>query len=1746
MSFKKSKKFRMNNTAVSEIVASLLTLLITVGLFASVIAWVSTLEKPSEKTKADIGGELQLDAQSKNGTIKLTNYRGETLIEENIRIRIFVNDTLIGTFNISDGLNKKRTWAIGDVWSYTVTNIWNTTKVSIDIIDTGGNAMLMSGTLQKGYVGSNPPVILSTTAEPSVISADGNTAFFVYVDAIDFDGDLQKTNSVFTNLSSIGGSADTPLVYSVSDQKYKSSSLTVPISISPGNYTIQITVTDNNGNRVNGSISVIISLPMPPVVDVRDRFSNTNDDSLGTSGYDVFNLTGLSTRLGTRIFSQGEFISVQVASSTIQNLERENTLILYNSNMLEKIEPQTKEYNPIVPETNEPAFKDITLPTERYYVYEYNFTAPPSSGYYPFTISLKDSKGHTFITYDGIYMKDPVTGLVPNAPKLVTCTEPTRTGNRSNLVTAEVFNRTDTIYVKVLTNTTDADLDFVEIGDIEITDFRGSQQIKKKLQTPPSVGNPPIGPIYFDSNISTWEERTGGDRTYTFNISLPESRGDPWLYGNNTYILRIRYFEDTDEQFTLAKVIRIVSPWTTKDIVATVALDNRVSSSGVYWYKNGDYWYKTTIQPKMLKAATALAVGDIDGDGDIDIIVGSNDPNDVNLAWFENLKPEGDGWRVHFVSTAVGPDRLQYTVESLAVCDLDGDGDGDIIAGMKDNTDTDGTGLYVFVNDGSWTPIQIVERGFRRCEPLGIGSSDNTGYINATNTQLEDGITYNVTSAYNGKTLHFNYWNISGLDINNTIESVWLYMRYSTDAGYNGSEYVKFDKPGVGMTNTTLMPANSTADVLDKYNLTPQGINTLNRVQFLNVTFHNNDGGNVSVYQNSTPVLKKTDDNSTKRAPYTVKPNSKAANDTSGPIEIVKPNSKGAGDNTGSAIADLKYNDSEYYNVSAGKTLYMDTFDTGILLDPIYNATLVAEFSADAGYPGTESMLWSNGGFFTSTNIYPASNDTNRTSSYDLFSQGVDTVSELQNLDVKFTNGPSPGGDTTCRVNNTAPGDTAGTNLSYIQDNDDNFTQVDSTDILWVSSFDNAEGLPENFPAGTTVTLRVVDSSQNGYNTYDKFYISTDNGTIWQSTSIAVGNGDNDNIRTDDTLFDKGVTSREKVENLDIKFTNTKTGKWVRADAIQIIVHIPPGTEGVYFDYMSIIARGSNAISTIQNDDENKYIVNSTQKMFLDTFDTTGITGTVTNATLIIKYSVDIGYNGSAPIRWALNGTELSSTGITPADGDNNKIMEFNLFYASVDTLAKINTLNIEFINNDTDNRSVRFEYLWLNITAANPNNLTTAVTADNITYDVQKNERLYADNFSNPQNITTQEIQSAILEVRYRVTPGYDGAEYIRWALNNQTLQNTTIQPTSAETGYVVKYFDLKSANGGNINISELLALDIDFINNCTENCTVEFDYIKLNITTVDYQKRVYFDSIWIEVTMAPVYGGSKPTVREIKVGDFDNNKALDMAAINANGEVRIYWNDGDTNLNDWDVGTLATTLPTGKDRIHRLAIGYLDGNADNDLDIIATNEYDIFICKNLNDGTPGVKSFDTAKNIDPNNVVSKRITSLAVADMDGDNRTDILVGTIMSDRNDRPQLWLIKQPSNGWTASIGNSNFTRIKTTTMGDWISSSWFWDPKKAPRIQDIAIGDLDGDGDLDAVIGLSVGRTSWVSMTTNMFVYTNNCTEITGNIDPDGQYGSGAYQYVMCYWEEPVYLDPWDRANSGGLSVLNIEIATIDT
>lgn len=125
------------------------------------------------------------------------------------------------------------------------------------------------------------------------------------------------------------------------------------------------------------------------------------------------------------------------------------------------------------------------------------------------------------------------------------------------------------------------------------------------------------------------------------------------------------------------------------DVLSASWLDNKIA-----WYENvdgaGSFGPQQIITSSAIEAHRVYAC-DIDGDGDNDVLSASYGDN--KIAWYKNLDGNGNfGDQIIITNSAIN-------ALSVYACDIDGDGDNDVLSASGDNkialyVNTDGNGNF--------------------------------------------------------------------------------------------------------------------------------------------------------------------------------------------------------------------------------------------------------------------------------------------------------------------------------------------------------------------------------------------------------------------------------------------------------------------------------------------------------------------------------------------------------------------------------------------------------------------------------------------------------------------------------------------------------------------------------------------------------------------------------------------------------------------------------------------------------------------------------------------------------------------------------------------------------------------------------------------------------------------------------------------------------------------------------------------
>ncbi|OUJ70032.1 FG-GAP-like repeat-containing protein [Hymenobacter crusticola] len=205
------------------------------------------------------------------------------------------------------------------------------------------------------------------------------------------------------------------------------------------------------------------------------------------------------------------------------------------------------------------------------------------------------------------------------------------------------------------------------------------------------------------------------------------------------------------------------------------------------------------------------------------------------------------------------------------------------------------------------------------------------------------------------------------------------------------------------------------------------------------------------------------------------------------------------------------------------------------------------------------------------------------------------------------------------------------------------------------------------------------------------------------------------------------------------------------------------------------------------------------------------------------------------------------------------------------------------------------------------------------------------------------------------------------------------------------------------------------------------------------------------------------------VVLGDADSDGDLDLFTANSSGTtVSLRLNNGSGSFS-------GTTEINVNSTPHALALGDIDG--DGDLDLLATNTYGnpSAVAVRLNNGSG---SFSGTQVV-PTGAGPR---SLALADVDGDGDLDFITANSGNFFSSAP---------NGTTASIrlnnGSGTFSGTQNVTVG--------------MQPNDVAVGDVDADGDLDFVTANTVSNT--VSVRLNQPLALPVITSLSPTAGPPG-------------------------------------------
>ncbi len=162
--------------------------------------------------------------------------------------------------------------------------------------------------------------------------------------------------------------------------------------------------------------------------------------------------------------------------------------------------------------------------------------------------------------------------------------------------------------------------------------------------------------------------------------------------------------------------------------------DNRI-----LWYENNGDRADPFFTPRTITEATLGAVSvhaaDFDGDGDLDVVSASE--NDDQIAWYENQGQQPPQFATHVIRHTTSPTPLVFDyAKSVVGIDVDGDGDQDIVYGSEHHNQV---GWYE--NDGGDVPAfvdHVVASGVMHVKLVAAADLDLDGDVDLLSASTDD------------------------------------------------------------------------------------------------------------------------------------------------------------------------------------------------------------------------------------------------------------------------------------------------------------------------------------------------------------------------------------------------------------------------------------------------------------------------------------------------------------------------------------------------------------------------------------------------------------------------------------------------------------------------------------------------------------------------------------------------------------------------------------------------------------------------------------------------------------------------------------------------------------------------------------------------------------------------------------------------------------------------------------------------
>jgi hypothetical protein len=717
------KKKAWSEFGVSEIVGNILILMITVTLFSGIMAFVQQMPVPQQATKADFAAKVTFWNLGHSANLTVTHTGGDSIKAKDC-IALVEVDGVNTRYNMSNsilGLKGTSTWSTGIVWTVTLSTASYSSKIAVTIVDMVKKSAIWSSQVTGGTSGNVPNILQryvdSDNQTPTADPVREWQDFSFYVTITDPDGDLNTTTGIWIDSSQL----DTDLP-SASHRTANNASG----DVYRWDFT-NIRGRNLNASKLDGKVifihawdkaqpphqsisSFTMSITQLPVdinyADLSPEEPNPSGDSnlpsyirwfYDNQGFGIFaekilNGSALGTPNTTAVvtsFAKDQLVFVRFASKVMANIFTENKLLLTDIRTGLQVTPlfngSSTALKPFYPITGGGGV----------YVYESQFnTSPVPAGAFTLSISLKNmpSTGEVQRIYGSdktIFITDS-SSSISFSPAIYFYKDAAHTILWGNKSTPYETTSSDKYKVYVAIKVQDCDTPATpSIADIRISDGSQSSEL---------YGTPGSGSMI--STTSSFSTSSPLTYYYAFSIDLRLNNGVLWRGGNNTYTLHIAQMNDSNEgMYSLSEQIFINGAGSRADFFAgTTGMagggSNFASREYLFYIQNSNLfasrsmWHYDATPPSPDYSVTAMGIGDIDGDGDKDVLIGQATDSKA-LLLFENTLNTFGTWQSG--SSISRPEGYTSIVTWIAFGDVNGDG-------MQDFAYSNSNGQVVIYN----------------------------------------------------------------------------------------------------------------------------------------------------------------------------------------------------------------------------------------------------------------------------------------------------------------------------------------------------------------------------------------------------------------------------------------------------------------------------------------------------------------------------------------------------------------------------------------------------------------------------------------------------------------------------------------------------------------------------------------------------------------------------------------------------------------------------------------------------------------------------------------------------------------------------------------------------------------------------------------------------------------------------------------------------------------------------------------